>query len=163
MIDFWLINQSGAGLWWSLWVPSSSGYSMIGGTKTKWGSQRAFPEGSLGKECSLLTPFPGVCYGGCEDTVSALFVLSVPMNRSSAGHTGCSRPPGAPAITSLLCHWKVLSGLGCAAVPGCILSKSMSCLCQDAKLFMALMHWAVPSCSWKYSVVKYTPSQKRSQ
>lgn len=163
------MNQSGAGLWWSLWVPCNSGYSLICCTKTKRGSQRASPEDPWIKSVLSSPPslefvleavrLPRVLWVLCPSSLC-------PMNRSSAGHTGCPRPPRAPAITPqlhLLCHWKVLPGLGCAAVPGCVLSKSTSCLCQDAKLFTALMHWAVPSCPWKHSLAKYTPSQKRSQ
>lgn len=93
---FWIVYQSGAGLWWSLWVPSTSGYSLICCTKTKQGSQRASPEGSVDKECSLLTPFPGVCFGGCEvaqGTVSALSVLSVPYEQEQCWAHRMSQAP----------------------------------------------------------------------
>lgn len=75
---------------------------------------------------------------------------------------GTQDVPGHCSFLSitLLCHGKVLSGLGCAAVPGCILSKSLSRLCQDAKLFMALMHWAVPRCPWNIQQSNIHPCRK---
>lgn len=158
------MNQSGAGLWWSLWAPSSSGYSVIWCTETKWGCQGASPEGTLGEGFSPSLGFVWRlwdCPGHCECSACA---LCAPW---TAAVLGTQDVPGRCSYISItitqLCHWKGLAGPGCAAVPGCIFSKSMGCLCQDAKLFTALMHWAVPSCPWKHSAVKYTPLQKRSQ
>lgn len=97
------MNQSGAGLWWSLWVPCNSGYSLICCTKTKRGSQRASPEDPWIK--SVLSSPPSLEFvleaEVAQGTVSALSVLSVPYEQEQCwAHWMSQAPQGTCNYTS---------------------------------------------------------------
>lgn len=110
----------------------------------------ALPWGLLWRDCCAEI-LPRALWALCLSSLCSV-------DRSSAGHTGY------PRALQLHLNYSALPLQGAVRAWVCCCTwlhfKQLPELCQDAKLFMALMHQAVPSCPWNIQQSNIHPCRK---